>query len=217
MTPGDSGSNASFFKSRGVPLLVIGILLFVIGLGGGGVLGWMAIMDEVIPMQRAVFPGSERFTLEEAGTYTISHEFRSEVDGRIITSPRNLPPMQYELRASDDGRVIPLVGTGGVVTYQMGGQSGGVEGEVLMSFEVDQPGDFVLEAVFEDGSTTPPFVLALRQGSLTETMVRIFTPCCGGAVFALAGFVLLLVTTIRILQRPGAGADGAAHHEPMNR
>ncbi|TVQ53274.1 MAG: hypothetical protein EA377_08275 [Phycisphaerales bacterium] len=213
MTLGESGSNASFFKSRGIPLLVIGILLIVIGIAGGGVLGWMAIMNEMTPMQRAVFPGSERFTLEEAGPYTISHEFRSVIDGRMITSPRNLPPMRYELRAADDGRVIALEGTGGIVTYQLGG----VEGEVLMSFEVDQPGEYVLEAVFEDGSTTPPFVLAIRQGSLAETTVRIVTPCCGGGVTALAGFILVLIVTIGMLQRRAAKADSVAYHEPSSR
>lgn len=147
-------------------------------------------------MMRLVVPGQAEFRLNEAGTYTIFHEYHSVVDGRAYALDA-LSGLQIIVRHR--GSAIELARPTVSSRYSVGSFAG----RSLFQFEVNEPGVYLVRAVYGDGRKEPQTVLAIDRnfvGSLVRTILQAFGIGLGSTALAIAIFGVVLVKRRRALR-----------------
>jgi hypothetical protein len=133
-------------------ILVLGGVVFGLSLAAGiqGVAG---------NLQRMVMPRSYFITLPEAGKYTIFHEYRSSVAGKVFaTNNVDLSDMRVSLVAKATGEQVRLVPPSTSYSY-----SSGVSGTSMMEFDIRKPGIYQFSAWYARGAG-PEVVFAIGRG-----------------------------------------------------
>lgn len=150
-----------------------------------------------LSMERVVVPGAGTVTLEEAGRYTIYHETRSTVGGRVYVV-EDVAGLSVELTETATGEAVPLDAPGANATYELGGRSG----RAVLGFEVERPGEYRLAADYGGGEGGPETVLAVGRGLGTRIAMTVV-----GAIAAVsAGFALALaLAAVTFFRRRKAG------------
>jgi hypothetical protein len=172
-------------------LLGIGMLVIGIGMMVGGPL--YTLFTSIGNVQRHAYPGEMIFSLE-AATYTISHEYRSVIDGRSFSTTRQLPPIDYRLYRESDQSEVQLQPTTMSSSYQMGAY----EGVNLFTTTIHTPGEYRLVANYIDDDG-PEFVLAVQQGTFLSMFSTIMVISCGGGLLFIGGIVLSIVGLVLLL------------------
>jgi hypothetical protein len=150
-------------------------------------------------MMRVVVPGEAELRLNQAGTYTIFHEHRSTLDGRVYDTP-GVDGLNVTVRAVSSGRLLELQhGADGSYTF------GGSAGRSLFDFVVSEPGAYRIAAVYADGRKEPQAVLAVGRGFIGDLLITIL----GAIAFAVGGTGGAIVVAILVARRR-AKAVGAA-------
>lgn len=178
-------------------VLVIGVITFgaILYLGLSG-----------LSMQRVVVPGSGELALEEPGRYTIYHESRSVMDGRVF-DVADVSGLTVELISAETEEPVPLDAPGANTTYELRGRSG----RAVLTFEVDRPGAYRLSAGYSAGGG-PETVLAVGRGLGTRIATTV-----AGAIAVAIGSVLLagaiaVVTFVRRRRARGGAAPPFIGH-----
>jgi hypothetical protein len=144
--------------------------------------------DETSGMIRVVVPGRTELALNERGTYTIFHEYRSVVDGRRYDVP-GVSGLIIDLRTQERDEPIALKGASGQ-SYD----TGDVAGRSLFEFDVLTPGTYRLTSSYGDSRKEPQTVLAIArgfvQGRARTTLVAEITALGSIALAALIALVL---------------------------
>jgi hypothetical protein len=146
-------------------------------------------------MVRLVVPGQAEFRLERPGTYTIFHESRSIVDGRVYDLA-TLSGLQVLVRFR--GSALELRRPFARSRYSLGSYSG----RSLFQFEVSEPGFYQVSGVYGDGRKTPETVLAIDQGfvgTVTATVFKALAFGLGGMGLAIAILTVVIVRRRRAL------------------
>jgi len=156
-------------------------------------------------MHRMVAPGSAEFTLSEAGSYTIFHEYRSVHEGRTYSGGEAVG-LSITLARVDDGSEIPLEPSDTKTSYSYGSRSGAS----LTAFDLDRPGPVVLTAKYPD-ATIPGVetVLAVGRIDIPLFVVRLLVAIgvsLGGVLLAVGVFVVTLIRRNRTYPAGGAPA-----------
>lgn len=133
-----------------------------------------------LSMQRVVVPGADELALDEPGRYTIYHESRSVMDGRVY-DVADVSGLTVELVSAETGESVPLDAPGANTTYELRGRSG----RAVLTFEVGRPGAYRLSAGYPTGGG-PETVLAVGKGFGTRIAMTI-----AGAIAVAIGSVLL--------------------------
>jgi len=159
------------------------------------------------PDHRAVMPGTLPMTLNEPGGYQVFHETRSRINGQPFRGPLSLPNNTVVglTRSDGTGSFTVLPADHFNRSYEIGSYSG----ELAYTFEIDEPGDYTLVAQAPAGS--PAFVLAVEHGSTGEFMARflsVFGACGLGALFGIAGLVVLIITIVRAASAKKSNGNG---------
>ena len=145
------------------------VLAAVLAITGATVAG-LFIYHRVTTMTgrliQVVVPGEAALPLQP-GSYTIFHEYRSEVDGRVY-SANSLAGLHVELRAPD-GRRIALTSPSGTSRYTIAGRAG----VSVFTFEAPAQGIYSLTAAYEDGARQPQTVLAIGTGFVMEILTTV--------------------------------------------
>ena len=160
---------------------VIAAVVLVAGLVGMALALYCGLSG--LSLQRVVVPGSGEIAIDEPGRYTIYHESRSVVDGRVY-DVEGVAGLTVELVSAETGETIPLEAPFGDTTYDFGGRSG----RGVLAFDVDRSGDYRLSADYPGGSG-PETVLAVGGGigkRIAMTVVGAIASAGGGFVLALA-------------------------------
>ena len=170
-------------------LLFVALVIWVLG-----IFQFVGLLEA--PEHRAMMPGTLRMTLNETGGYQVFLEHRSVIDGQYFSGPTSLPNQTVVGVTKTDGTASVDVLPAGHFnqTYEIGSYAG----EVMYTFEIDQPGDYTLLAQSPAGA--PPYVLAVKSGSagqFTAGLLSVFGACGLGALFAIAGVVFLIITIAR--------------------
>lgn len=118
---------------------------------------------------RLVAPGEIDLTLKEPGTYTIFHEKRSVIDGRLYTS-NTISGLHVSVRSAQTNQEIPVVPASITETYTFGSYAG----TSVFTFETTEPGGYRLVANYEDGRTEPRVALAIGHNFLGNLLMLIF-------------------------------------------
>ena len=141
------------------------IALFVLG-----------IMN-MAPQTRFVVPGSHELELKR-GTYTVFYEYHSSVDGVAYSTGEYLDDMVVMVRSEDGTEVVPVEDTSMSTNYEIGSRAG----TSMFEFHIDEPGTYVLTALYEDGSTRPSVVLAVGRFSILKILIPAVPLGLGGFV-----------------------------------
>ncbi len=162
-TSGDGRSSGMIFFLMAGLILAMGIGLFVFFL----IRSISGMGDDMV---RLVVPGERTFRLEEPGSYTVFHEYRSVVDGKVYSSGAQLGSMNITL-TGPSGENVPLGPLMSNQTYNMGSTSA----YGVFSFSAGQAGEYHLSAFYQGGEEGPETVLAIDKGFVTDLLITIFS------------------------------------------
>ena len=189
-------------------ILVLGGVAFGLSLAAG-------IQGATGNLQRMVMPRSYFITLPETGKYTIFHEYRSSVAGKVFaTDNTNLSGMRVSLVAKATGEQVRLVSPSASYSY-----SSGVSGTSMMEFYIRKPGIYQFSAWYERGAG-PEVVFAIGRGfgdemwgAVAQSLAILFT-AVGLAILA----ALVVFFKRRKARRSGqflSGAEAASAIAPQ--
>src|SRR5262249_48870323 len=128
-------------------------------------------------LTRIVIPVADApLQLDEPGTYTIFHEYRSTIDGRSYAADK-ITNLIVELHGPN-GQSVGLK-SNATSNYTMQENAG----RSLFDFEARETGTYRLKATYGDRRAEPQTVLAIGRGF----MLNLFTMVLTGMAFALGG------------------------------
>ncbi|HYO46804.1 MAG TPA: hypothetical protein VEY33_08970 [Gemmatimonadota bacterium] len=168
--------------------------VFAAAVLAAGVVGFALVLFlglSGLSMQRVVVPGSAELALEEPGRYTIYHESRSVVDGRVY-DVADVSGLTVELVSAETGESVPLDSPGANTTYDLRGRSG----RGVLTFEVDRPGAYRLSADYPAGDG-PETVLAVGKGLGTRIAMTVAGVIAIGIGSFLLAAAIAVVTFVR--------------------
>ena len=168
--------------------------VFAAAVLAAGVVGFALILFlglSGLSMQRVVVPGSAELTLEEPGRYTIYHESRSVMDGRVYYVD-DVSGLTVELVSAETGESVPLDAPGANTTYDLRGRSG----RGVLTFEVDRPGAYRLSADYPAGGG-PETVLAVGKGLGTRIAMTVVGAIAVGIGSFLLAAAIGVITFVR--------------------
>ena len=158
-------------------------LVAVAALGAAGAFVYHRVTVMTARLIHVVVPGEAELSLDEPGSYTIFHEYRSVINGKVYYANR-LSGLRVTLRAPDGGRVA-LKSPSATSRYSISNRAG----VSVFAFEAAEPGTYRLAASYEDGRRTPQTVLAIGTGFVRDiimTVVATLTIMFGGVGIAIA-------------------------------
>jgi hypothetical protein len=179
---------------------IVAILIAIAGWAAMAVLLVSRLSGSADRMMRVVVPGEIELRLNEPGSYTIFHEYRSNFEGTVY-SVENIPPLEITVRSRASGAALPLTDTTSS-RYSVGSR----EGRSLYQFEVPSAGAYQLVATYSTGRTQPQTVLAIDRGFVGDLLVTIL----GGLLFGLGGMVAAIVMSIVVFRRRRRALQAAA-------
>lgn len=149
-------------------------------------------------LTRVVVPGTAELELAEPGEYTVFHEYRSVVDGKVYSNPAGIGGLRCTLRAKAASDEVTLTTPTTRSTYTINNR----EGASLLEFTIDRPGTYVLSAEYDDGRKEPQAVLAVGHGF----MGAIFTTVLGGLgiMFGTVAVVVVIVIVTYVKRKKAA-------------
>ena len=128
-------------------------LLLAVVCGVGALGGFLYILFSGISgltsgLLQADMPGRHTLSLEEAGRYTIFHEWTHPYPSSVnVGGDGDAKAMKLTL-VDSGGQQVSLNPNGGNSTYQLGSR----EGYSVYTFQLQQPGSYTLTGAYEDGS-----------------------------------------------------------------
>jgi len=179
--------------------LVIGCVVF-------GVILFFGISGTVDSAQglggaltQVVVPGSATLTLDETGTYTIFHEYRSIVNGRIYSNT-SMSSMDCTLTSNATGASIPLQIASINSTYEFGRRAG----QSVMQFDIAEPGAYTLTCRYPSGAAEPQIVLAIGHnliGDIFGAVFGVFGTVFGALAVVFGSIIVALIIVIVVTVR----------------
>lgn len=146
---------------------------------------------------QVVAPGETKLSLKEPGTYTVFHEERSVVDGRLYQS-QTISGLRVTVQSAATGQEIPVLPAAFNETYSLGSRSGAS----AFTFEIAEPGSYRLVAAYDDGRSEPRVALAIGHNFLSSLMLTIL----GSLAIVFGAIALAIIIVIVVWQRRSAAA-----------
>lgn len=184
-------------KRSPAPYITAGLIFLAGVIGFAGFLFWsLAGMGE--NLIQVVVPGEQELHLKEPGAYTVFHEYRSAVGGRVYSGGEGVSGLECKLTSKKTGAAIPLSPSTSASRYDYGGRSG----VSLLEFAIAEPGDYVLKAAYPEGQTGSQAVLAVDHGFIGKILLTVF----GGFAILFGSIVvslsIVVVTLIKRSKKP---------------
>ncbi len=193
---------------------VVAGLVLVAGIAGfallliGGLSGISGSSEQV------VVPGKQALDLTEIGDYTVFHEYRCVIDGRVYSGrPDDASGIECSLVRTSDGHEVKLSPASVHSTYTIGARAG----VSVFEFNIDAPGEYMFEANYAAGRLGPKTVMAIGQGFVGRLLVTIL----GGLGIMLGSFglaiTIVIVTAVkrrRSARRPPEIDEDSVYHAP---
>jgi hypothetical protein len=120
---------------------------------------------------RVPVPGRHEVRFSEPGSYTVFHEYRTIVGGRVTSQPAGLSGLEVRLASEPGGRPVRVRPCSARKTYSVGGRSG----VGVFEFDIEKPGVYELTVTCREGGDGPKAVLAIARGFVGRLLRIIFT------------------------------------------
>jgi hypothetical protein len=162
--------------------VVAAVLWFALGL----FLGFLSVNRQVEGFQRVPIPGQAEVSFAEPGGYTLYYEGLGAADEQAT-----IPSFNVALAPVSGGQEVSIRDYGGSATYDFAGHSG----RALGTFQIDEPGRFLLQAEGEPRSGEANVAVGPSVG---PTIFRtVILTIAGTLILLLAGAVLAVVVAVR--------------------
>lgn len=144
-------------------------------------------------LTRVVVPGQAEIELEEAGKYTIFHEYKTTIDGSVYWSKQDLSGLRCRLLSKATGEEIPLRLPAGETKYTLGSRAG----VSVYTFRIDRPGTYVLTASYPREDVETPTALAIGRGFLGRLLGTVAWTLLVVLLSFGLGIAIIVVTFVR--------------------
>ena len=164
-------------------LYLLAAILFIGGWVAAGTIVIKAVSGDLGKgLIQVVVPGEEKLEFDQAGTYTIFHEYESVYKNQVfsISNSSNISGLEITVKSEATGEQLSLRPSTSS-SYSLGSRLG----RSLYKFDVDTPGTYVLSGKYPD-SDGPKVVLAVSHGFLRKMFGTVF----GAIAYVLAGTLL---------------------------
>jgi hypothetical protein len=180
-------------KRSPAPYITAG-LIFLAGVIGFAVFLFLSLAGMGKNLIQVVVPGEQEIHLSEPGAYTVFHEYRSSVGGRVYSGPEGLPGLECTLTSKKTGAAVPLSPALSASRYDYGGRSG----VSVLEFAIAEPGDYVFKASYPQGQTASQAVLAIDHGFIGRILLTVF----GGFAILFGSLVVsLTIVVVTLVKR----------------
>lgn len=171
-------------------IFILGVALFVMFL-------FQSLLGMTSDLTRVLVPGESEVKLAAPGDYTIFHEYKSIMNGKVYAGNVNISNLTISLRNQDTGEEAALAPTTAGSNYNLGGRSG----YGVYNFKIERPGVYVLSAEYEEGRGQGDTVLAISHGFIGNLLKTIF-----GGIGIFFGTVLIsvLIVVVTLIKRKKA-------------
>lgn len=150
-----------------------------VGCGASAGLGFYHLDNKLDSMHRGVMPGKLRMELA-SGSYTVYHEQRSTVDGKLYSST-DIGGLRCRLTDTASHTPVELSVPSTSTSYEFGSR----KGASVWSFDIAHDGTYELQCVGQDGRQPTPVVLAVGDGvggMIVMTLLGMFGSALVGGV-----------------------------------
>ena len=178
---------------------LVAVLAALAGFVGAGLLVYSKLEGLVGSLTQIVVPGGAVLKLEP-GHYTIFHEYRSTVDGRVY-SGTDVSGLRVQVVPAGGGEPLAIEQPSVSSNYELGGRAG----RAVLVFDVTKPDEYRLGADYREGAEKPQAVIAVGSG-IVGRIVSLVLSAIGIAFLGVAAGVLIAVLTYR--RRREAVASG---------
>ena len=162
--------------------VVAAVLWFALGL----FLGFLLVNRQVEGFQRVPIPGQAEVSFAEPGGYTLYYEGLGASDQQAT-----IPSFSVSLAPVSGGQEVSIRDYGGSATYDFAGHSG----RALGTFQIEEPGRFLLQAEGEPRSAEANVAVGSSVGPAIFRAVIL--TIAGTLILLLAGVVLAVVVAVR--------------------
>lgn len=146
-------------------------VIFIIGVSAFVFLLINTLRDIKGGHKHIIVPGDYDIVLPKPGKYTIFHEYKSVIGGKIYnTKKENLSGLKCKLVDKSTGLNIPLAQPMANSTYSIGSRSG----VAILKFNIDDVGIYEFSAFYEGALDGPEVVLAIGQGFIGKILLAVF-------------------------------------------
>jgi len=160
-------------------ILVVGVILCIVLLS-------LSLSSDNMDEQ-VVVPGFKELTFDETGTYTIFYEYRSVVDGKVYQTDQSISGLQVLVEDKETNNPVELNNSTSS-SFNVNGR----EGVSVFTFDIDQPGTYVLSAWY-DGTQDTEVVLSVKEGFVQNLLFMVFG-IISASVCALIAIVIFIWT-----------------------
>ncbi len=171
---------------------VLAVIVLLAAIGGFTTLLFAALgsFDQMI---RMLAPGQAELKLDRTGSYTIFHEHRSTLDGRVY-DVGNVSGLAVTVTSGAGGANVPLQSAAST-NYSSGSRAG----RSLFSFEIREPGVYRLSASYRDGRKEPQTVLAVGHQAVSGFVTSLLAAMA--CLFAGLGIAVGIIVIVAIKRR----------------
>jgi len=134
-------------------------------------------------------PGTASMPIDKTGKYTLYFEYDSVMGGKAYHA-YDISDMLFTLTNQDTGENIKLNDSVINSYYSING----ISGKSIFDFEIDEPGQYVLETLYDSGSGQDA-ILAIGQPFAVQMVIRIFL-AIGSFFLALIIPAIIIVVTV---------------------
>ena len=181
---------SALFYVFGILVILAGVVLFVVFL----IQSLAGLGDS---LTQVVVPGKKEIQLSETGHYTVFHEYKSSVDGRLFVSSANISNLQCSLVSKQTGEQVQLTPSSTNATYSLGSRAG----YSILEFDISNPGTYEFAGSYAGNEEGPEVVLAIGHGFLGGLLQTVF----GGMAIMFGGFLAgILIIVVTFVKRYGA-------------
>ncbi len=186
-------SGANVQKPSVVGYIVSAIILFVVIIGSS--IHFITLFLSITKAHCQIkSPCTQEILLEKKGNYNLFYEHRSIYAGNFYDTPLSLyKEYEISLRKKEGGNVnlIPSVVSS---TYNYNDKRIGFS---IFSFEISEPGNYVLEATPLKPNDSQPIILSISR-SLFETVIN---PLICMATYSIVGVIVSLIIFVRTFMK----------------
>jgi Protein of unknown function (DUF2510) len=157
-----------------------------VGLGLSLLLGFGSFARQVEELQRVPIPGEAEVSFDKAGGYTVYFEGMGAADEQVT-----IPPFNVYLIPVGGGEVVSIRPYADSESYSIGGRSGRAVG----TFQIDEPGRFLLRAEGEPQAIQAG--VAVGPSTTPAVFRALFLVLPAGFILFVGGVVLAVVVAVR--------------------
>jgi hypothetical protein len=170
-------------------------LVWIAGIAGAVLLGYSMVSGAGESVVCMTVPGRQEFWFDHPGTYTVYHEYVSTFEGHTYHQQPGALGLALRITRKEDGAEVPTEPPHGTAAHSLGSN----QGQAMMTFDVTQPGTYVIRAEADE-----PGVISIDKGFLLGSVFAAVGGVCAGVALAgaafLVGLVILIVQIVRVVR-----------------